>query len=110
MIYEFLDYDWPGNIRELENVIERCMITSADNIIHNADFLSRRIKSSGNEPGPPAVPPDFNYKYALENFEKEMITNALARFGTTRKAAAELGISQPTIVRKAAKYKIKMRE
>ncbi|OPY82198.1 MAG: Nif-specific regulatory protein [Smithella sp. PtaU1.Bin162] len=110
VIYEFLDYDWPGNIRELENVIERCMITSADNIIHNADFLSRRIKSSGNEPGPPAVPPDFNYKYALENFEKEMITNALARFGTTRKAAAELGISQPTIVRKAAKYKIKMRE
>lgn len=105
VIYEFLDYDWPGNIRELENVIERSMITCQDNLIRNAEFLGQHIK---NQPtGSPELPSDFNYKYALGNFEKEMITNALAQFGTTRKAAAELGISQPTIVRKAAKYKIK---
>jgi len=105
VIYEFLDYDWPGNIRELENVIERSMITSLDDVISNAEFMGQRIASSRNELT--QFPPDFNYKYALENFEKAIITNALKRFGTTRKAAVELGMSQPTLVRKAAKYKIR---
>lgn len=110
VIYEFLDYDWPGNIRELENVIERSMITCQDDIIRNAEFLGQHVKGQNSElPGSPALLSDLNYKYALENFEKEMITNALAQFGTTRRAAAELGISQPTIVRKAAKYKIRMK-
>jgi len=104
VIYEFLDYDWPGNIRELENVIERSMITSLDDVISNAEFMGQRITSSHNELI--QFPPDFNYKYALENFEKTMITNALKTFGTTRKAAVQLGVSQPTLVRKAAKYKI----
>lgn len=104
VIYEFLDYDWPGNIRELENVIERSMITCQDELICNAEFLGQHIKNQNS-----ALPSDFNYKYALENFEKEMITTALIQFGTTRRAAAELGISQPTIVRKAAKYKIRMK-
>ena len=101
VIYEFLDYDWPGNIRELENVIERSMITSLDDVISNAEFMGQRITSSHNELI--QFPPDFNYKYALENFEKTMISNALKTFGTTRKAAVQLGVSQPTLVRKAAK-------
>jgi transcriptional regulator with PAS, ATPase and Fis domain len=48
-------------------------------------------------------------KTAVENLERDIIREALHRHGTSRKAAFALGISQPTIVRKASKYKIKIK-
>lgn len=104
VIYEFLDYDWPGNIRELENVIERSMITSQSNIINNAEFFGASLRLKKSEP---QTAPVFNYKHSMEHLDREMISNALSRFGSTRKAASALGMSQPTLVRKMAKYKIK---
>ena len=41
---ELMDYDWPGNIRELRNVIERAVVTSPHPVIDDISFLSRREK------------------------------------------------------------------
>ncbi|MHB8157312.1 MAG: hypothetical protein ACYDEQ_07970 [Desulfocucumaceae bacterium] len=46
----------------------------------------------------------------MEQLEKYLIQSSLETFGTTRKVALELGVSQPTIVRKAGKYGISIRE
>jgi PAS domain S-box-containing protein len=102
---ELLKYDWPGNIRELENVVERSIITCPDDLIDHIELVDFNGNESQNDL------PDYNiqemkYKPAVEHFEKGIILNALREFGTTRKAAAHLGISQSALVRKAAKYKL----
>ena len=51
----------------------------------------------------------FKLQTAIEQLEKYLIQNSLETLGTTRKAAQELGVSQPTIVRKAAKYNIPLK-
>lgn len=101
---ELLKYDWPGNIRELENIVERSMITFPDDLIDRIELIDFNSQNSHNEL--PDYVQGMKYKPALEHFEKEMIQNALQHFGTTRKAAAHLGISQSALVRKAAKYKL----
>jgi PAS domain S-box-containing protein len=104
IIREFINSDWPGNVRELENAVERSMVTCTDEIIYNIDYLN----FSEAEPRF-SFPIDIDYRSALEEYEKGLIFDALERFGTTRKVAEKFGVSQPTIVRKAKKYGIKLR-
>lgn len=52
----------------------------------------------------------YKLQTAVEQLERQMIKNSLETLGSTRKAALELGVSQPTIVRKAAKYNIPLRK
>lgn len=98
VLQRFLEYDWPGNVRELENVIERAIVTSPGNIILEEHCFTKNSKDNDDI---------GNLQLAVENLEKKLITDALNKYGTTRKAAQILGISQPTVVRKAAKYGIK---
>lgn len=119
-----LGYDWPGNVRELKNVVERLVITSTAGTIQirqmPEQFLSGALSDA--EPGPPAMPypstmPDwealyredpkhFTLKAYLERCEKAAIAGALARCGTTYKAAELLGTNQSTVARKKQKYRL----
>jgi PAS domain S-box-containing protein len=101
---ELLKYDWPGNIRELENIVERSMITCSDDLIDHIELVDFNGNESPNDL--PDYIQEMKYKPAVAHFEKEIILNALREFGTTRKAAAHLGISQSALVRKVAKYKL----
>jgi PAS domain S-box-containing protein len=109
----FLSYDWPGNVRELENVVERSMITCPDEVLYTIDFHhvhdDKPRSVTTLESSYPLFVSDPNYKQTVNNFEKEMILQALQKCGTTRKAADALGISQSALVRKAAKYNLKSR-
>lgn len=107
-IRELMQYEWPGNIRELENMIERLLITTSGDTIYSIDLpcsINSRKESNTLE-----LLNGYKLKPAIENLEKQLIKNALDTFGSTRKVASELGVSQPTIVRKAAKYKIALRD
>jgi PAS domain S-box-containing protein len=108
-VHDLMQYNWPGNVRELQNMIERNMITSEKDVIKNLDFGEDkpdryRIDAAFKEPASA-----LQLKTAVENLERDIIQDALHHHGTSRKAAFALGISQPTIVRKASKYKIKMK-
>ncbi|MCM3163516.1 sigma 54-interacting transcriptional regulator [Metabacillus litoralis] len=91
-------YHWPGNVRELENTIERLVIIG-DNQYINVDkvILTLGEDSTSNQ----FVQQTFSLKEAVEKVEKELICNALKKYGSTHKAAKVLGVTQPTVVRKA---------
>ena len=89
-------YDWPGNVRDLEHTIDRLVvigefseITSAD---VNAAINGTRVAKE------PITGADL--KTMMDSYEKVIISNAIHKYHSTRKAAAALNISQPTFQRR----------
>jgi len=105
---DLIDYDWPGNIRELENLIERVIVTYPEDTIRTIN-LPNKINNQ-EESAQMDIFTGYRLKPALEKLEKHLIQNALNTYGSTRKVASELGVSQPTIVRKSAKYNIALQD
>ena len=103
---------WEGNIRELENVIQRMIISSSGREITLADVIAE-IKGekaqdertelmsdiSGEEP-------EIDLETAVNDYEKGLIRYAIDKYGSTRKAAKAVGISQTQLGRKKKKYGI----
>ena len=94
-------YSWPGNIRELRNVIERLVIVSSGGVIKAAELPEHMSRHQGN----PESPMGGSLPDALEALERRMVLEAYKACGTTTGVARALGISQPTAARKIAKYK-----
>lgn len=102
-------YHWPGNVRELENVVHRLVISSRDVIITGedaADILSENaygdmminIRRNFHQSE------QLDFHQLMDQQEKQIIEYALKKEGTTRKAAALLGLPQTTLARKKLKY------
>jgi DNA-binding NtrC family response regulator len=95
-------YDWPGNIRQLCNVIEAAMTISNGNYIGLPE-LAQLI--STDHTGPLANQAD--YSSALSSFETDYLTRLLRKHGSNvEDAAAEAGMNMATIYRKLKKYGI----
>jgi two-component system NtrC family response regulator len=93
-------YDWPGNVREMENRIKRAAIM--------AD--GRQVTVNDLELGPPSARnyQGMNLREARESVEREMIRNSLRRNkGKVSRTAAELDISRPTLYELMEKLEIK---
>ena len=93
-------YRWPGNIRELDNVLERAVIVAT------GDTLTRRDLSADlGEPGS-AARPDVG---VMEAMERTLIEKVLSECGWNKsKAARRLGIGRRTLYSKAARYGIRL--
>ncbi len=93
-------YQWPGNIRELRNVLERALILS-----NGDDIEARHLKWLGQGDGRSSFDDgEFN----LHRMQDQRIRAALSKYqGDTRKAAAALGISRATLYRRLARMKEK---
>jgi DNA-binding NtrC family response regulator len=105
-------YDYPGNVRELKNIVEGAVITAEGEPIGTkhlpARILSapnRRLPDAGSTPG---VPLDFIPGVdSLETLEKKMIVHALQKTKGVKSEAAELlGISRYQLLRRIEKYKL----
>ncbi|MCM3760202.1 sigma 54-interacting transcriptional regulator [Alkalihalobacillus oceani] len=106
VIRAFLKNDWAGNIRELQNVIETVVVTSADDEI-TFDQLPDKIKNATftNE-----ELSGHTLKTAVEEFEKHVIEKTLKRSRTLKEASIVLGIDASTLTRKVQKFKLKIAE
>ena len=106
IIDAFLAYSWPGNIRELENVIERMLVMTEEEEI-GPDHLPTYIRNYLT-PGEERMVFSENmpFQKAIEQAERQLLEQALKKYGSTRKIASALKVNQSTVVRKMKKYKI----
>ncbi|QIB68902.1 PAS domain S-box protein [Aminipila butyrica] len=98
---QLLSYSWPGNIRELENVIERLVITTEEELITEADLPPNILREKRELPLSSEAQ---TFDDMVEEFEKNVIQAAVKKYKTTVKVAEMLGMSQSTAARKMKKY------
>ncbi|MEQ2128860.1 sigma 54-interacting transcriptional regulator [Caldanaerobacter subterraneus KAk] len=100
-----IHYDWPGNIRELENIIERCITLSEGEYIDYED-LPQYIRNEDT------IVSENNVIYldehsellTMEEYEYKIIKAALDRYKSFNKAAKVLGLTHKTVASKARKF------
>jgi DNA-binding NtrC family response regulator len=87
-------YQWPGNIRELENVLTRALILCPDKTIER-EHLSLSALPETAQPLPQGFTPPGPYHDAMEHYSRRVIEDALRRNGWNQtKAAEELGLQR----------------
>ncbi|MBF4693306.1 sigma-54 interaction domain-containing protein [Fusibacter ferrireducens] len=92
-----LNHPWKGNIRELENVLERALAISKTNIIYpeHISMLTHETRNAEEE---------LNLKLRLEAFESQIIRETIQHAGSNREAMRQLGLSKSTFYDKLKKY------
>ncbi|MFH1996479.1 MAG: sigma-54 dependent transcriptional regulator [Candidatus Omnitrophota bacterium] len=101
------NYGWPGNARELENVMERAVILCKNEIIDEEDLPDFFADVDVKERLEIVDPEDSSLKGALEASEKRIVEETLKRCGWNRKKAAEtLGINRTTLYNKMEKHRL----
>jgi len=100
-----LDYPWPGNVREMTNVIERLAVTTNEKVISYRE-VDRVLYEKEHKPlSTVTVTQVVPIKEAIDDLEHQLVTLAMKQHGTTVKAAEALGVNQSTVVRKLKKLK-----
>ncbi len=104
-----MKYDYPGNVRELENMIERAVVLARGEIIEKEDLpIQFHIKNGSNETLPPLDYYPGNFREKVEAFEKDLIVQALKEADYNQsKAARALGLSERNLRYKMNKYGLK---
>jgi DNA-binding NtrC family response regulator len=96
-----MDHDWPGNVHELENAVERGLIASRGKLLEEEDFAF--LARAGAARRSPAFPPGMS----LQEMEKHLVALTLERTGgNIKEAAAVLEIDRSTLYEKIRKYGI----
>jgi PAS domain S-box-containing protein len=101
-------YPFPGNVRELLNLVERLMVTSTSDTIDVVDLPRALLRLAGEAPGA-AVKAEPTLRKALQKVESQLLRDALARYKTQALAAKHLGVTQSTVARKAKQYGLESR-
>jgi DNA-binding NtrC family response regulator len=96
-------YHWPGNIRELRNVLERAALLSRDDVVAAENITLPLISVPRADPG------QANLDITLDELECRHIAGTLDREnGSVERAAARLGIARSTLYAKLKQYRIKI--
>jgi DNA-binding NtrC family response regulator len=102
---------WPGNVRQLENAVEKAIVLSEDrDVLTPADFglasVPRlRVVSEDTPSLPEFLPEGVKFEAAVSRFEAEMLSNAMKKTGGNKTAAAELlGLKRTTLIMKLRSF------
>jgi two-component system, NtrC family, response regulator AtoC len=98
-----ISYRWPGNVRQLENVLERLLVLSSTDLISEEDLPEEFAPAAANTVVLwPDLPEDG---ISLESIERELISRALERFGGNQTQAARyLDISRRALIYRIEKH------
>ena len=100
-----MKYDYPGNVRELENILERAVVIARGDTIETVDLPFSAVEENRSKNG--------NWKQgtlknAMASLEQEMVRDAMAETGNHQtRAARTLGISERMLRYKLKKYGFK---
>ncbi len=97
-------YKWPGNIRQLQNVTERAMVVTAEQMI-TANDLVKILDNRQKNQHPVEVHTIIPLQHAVQDTERQLLQLALLKYKTLTKVAEVLEVSQPTISRLYNKLK-----
>lgn len=93
-----INYDWPGNIRELENLIERAVVLTKSKLITRESLPPFIFVSQKESKAHTSLNNEFNLKENIQTFQKKAIISALKQTkGIQKKAAKLLGIKPTTL-------------
>ncbi len=105
-----MGYNWPGNVRELENLIERMVVVTPHDAINKEDLPFQFDQNALDQSTQVLVRSVIPLREAIESTEKQLLEQAYKNYRTTRQMAGALKVNASTIVRKAAKYGLNVRE
>lgn len=101
---KMINYNWPGNVREFQNVLERAVaLSTAKEIMPKDILLNYDIVPDVNTDG-------GSFKECTENFEKKKIIESLRRSRSIREAAKSLDVTHTLLINRMKKYKIDMKK
>lgn len=103
-----LPYSFPGNIRELKNIVENGVVLSENSLADDFILVSLGEDRAAQEYAPETdgMPKSYRLEDSLREVERTLLVQAKREFITTREMARHLGISQPTVVRKLKQHNI----
>jgi len=105
-VQHLMEYDWPGNIRELQNTIERAVILARNSTIEPSDIQLSTLTSSSRAGATENVKPG-NRDISLDRLEREHILSTLERTNWNKSMASQiLGIERSTLDRKLKRYNV----
>ncbi|NJN48194.1 MAG: hypothetical protein HC808_18845 [Candidatus Competibacteraceae bacterium] len=103
---KLIRYDWPGNIRELRNVMERAAILSLNQMIDAECVLFGSELTRAFDATQPAEPSQESLPHQVASYERNLLINALRDHRSIRKTALRLGISHTALLNKLKKHGI----
>lgn len=101
----FFSYTWPGNIREMSNLIERLVVTTPEDTIQMENLPPEYQETTDVTIMPSSILP---LKEAAELAEEKVLKLAVEKYKNTYDIAEALETSQPTVVRKLKKYHLRI--
>lgn len=105
-----LDYEFPGNVRELQNILRQLVVMTEEDLLDRA--IGSKLQKQGQNKKKPQLPRHSqagSLTEQVESFEKSILIQALKQHTSTRKIAAQLQVSQSMVARKLKKHGLSTR-